>query len=181
MYDKYLALLNLLRGVVDFAGGVSFLLFELLAAFLIISLFVFILYQARKQIIFNPWINRFDQNDPDLGKSIADLLLFKLRTIKKTHEISGRKIGLWNTFEDIPSFRQNMDKEIDLLASVQLGNYGRFVSGVFAFLFKIFPMLLKPASIAGHINKFGEKKTIFQVSLENYRPRKWHHAESLLW
>ncbi|HSI74265.1 MAG TPA: hypothetical protein VK957_00150 [Lunatimonas sp.] len=181
MNYNYFAFLDYLNGLIELADGFSFFLFELLVAILIISFIFLILYRARKQIIFNPWVNRFDHNDPDLGKSIADLLLFKLRTIKKTHEISGRKIGLWNTFEDIPSFRQNMDKEIDLLASVQLGNYGKIISGIFAFMFKIFPMLLKPANIAGHINKFGEKRTILQVSLENYRPRKWLNSETLLW
>ena len=117
----------------------------------------------------------------NLGKSIADLLLFKLRYIKRTHEMSSKKISLWNTFEDIPSFRQNLDKEIDLLASVQLGNYGKLISGTFTFLFRIFPLFIKPASLSGNINRYGEKKTILHISLDNYSPRKWFKYESLLW
>jgi tetratricopeptide (TPR) repeat protein len=107
--------------------------------------------------------------------------LFKLRYIKRTHELSSTKISLWNTFEDIPSFRQNLDKEIDLLASVQLGNYGKIISGTFTFLFRIFPMFIKPASLIGTINLYGAKKTILHISLDNYSPRKWLKNESLLW
>jgi tetratricopeptide (TPR) repeat protein len=152
-----------------------------IVAAVVLSAALFISYRARKRILFGEWINRYDSEQTELGKSIADLLLFKLRYIKRTHELSSAKISLWNTFEDIPSFRQNLDKEIDLLASVQLGNYGKIISGTFTFLFRLFPLFIKPASLSGNINLFGEKKTIIHISLENYSPQKWFKHENLLW
>jgi len=152
-----------------------------IVAAVVLSAALFISYRARKRILFGEWINRYDSEQTELGKSIADLLLFKLRYIKRTHELSSAKISLWNTFEDIPSFRQNLDKEIDLLASVQLGNYGKLISGTFTFLFRLFPLFIKPASLSGNISLFGEKKTIIHISLENYSPRKWFKHENLLW
>jgi tetratricopeptide (TPR) repeat protein len=175
------SILDLSQSIVDIMSGWSQLATYIFIAFLILAIALIISYRARKRILFGAWTNRYDPNDSELGKSIADLLLFKLRYIKRTHELSSTKISLWNTFEDIPSFRQNLDKEIDLLASVQLGNYGKIISGTFTFLFRIFPMFIKPASLIGTINLYGEKKTILHISLDNYSPRKWFRNESLLW
>jgi tetratricopeptide (TPR) repeat protein len=174
-------ILDLSQSIVDLMSGWSQLATYIFIAFLILAIALIISYRARKRILFGAWTNRYDPSDSELGKSIADLLLFKLRYIKRTHELSSTKISLWNTFEDIPSFRQNLDKEIDLLASVQLGNYGKIISGTFTFLFRIFPMFIKPASLIGTINLYGAKKTILHISLDNYSPRKWLKNESLLW
>jgi len=159
--------------------GEIIIYFLLAISVLVISFYLF--SKIRKKILFNSWINRFDQDDKELGKSIGDLLLFKLRFIKRTHQISSYKISLWNTFEDIPSFRQSLGKEMDLLASVKLGNYGKIVAGILTFLFKLVPLFIKPAALNGSINKYGEKRTIFQISLDNYNPKKWFKFENLLW
>ena len=174
-------ILDLSQSIMDLITGWSQLATYIFVVSIIVVIALIISYRARKRILFVAWTNRYDPADTELGKSIADLLLFKLRYIKRTHELSSTKISLWNTFEDIPSFRQNLDKEIDLLASVQLGNYGKIVSGTFTFLFRIFPMFIKPASLIGTINLYGAKKTILHISLDNYSPRKWLKNESLLW
>ena len=173
-------LANLKEYLDVFKGWGEITVYSLLAlSVLVMSFYLFT--KTRKKILFKSWINRFDQDDKELGKSIGDLLLFKLRFIKRTHQISSNKISLWNTFEDIPSFRQNLDKEMDLLASVELGNYGNIVAGILTFLFKLVPLFIKPATLNGSINKYGEKRTIFQISLDNYNPNKWLKIESLLW
>ena len=174
--------LEVSQGFIDLlvAGFAEILSFTLIAL-VVVSFVLFISYKARKRIIFSPWVNRFDPNDTELGKSIADLLLFKLNYIKRTHVLSSSKESLWNTFQDIPSFRQNLDKEIDLLASLQLGNYGKIVSGIYSILFKIIPIFIKPASLSGSINSYGDKKAILHISLDNYSPKKWFKYESLFW
>ncbi len=174
-------LLDTSQAMLDYISGWSESASYLLAATAVVAVALIISYRAKKRILFGAWTNRYDTNDSELGKSIADLLLFKLRYIKRTHELSSTRISLWNTFEDIPSFRQNLDKEIDLLASVQLGNYGKIISGTFTFLFRLFPLFIKPASLSGTINRYGEKKTILHISLDNYSPRKWLKSENLLW
>jgi len=173
-------ILNLLQEVIDYLGGISKVLLYSVVIFFIFLGIYFLLDKARKTIIFSPIINRFDKDDSEFGKSLAELLLFKLKFIKKTHELSSKKISLWNTFQDIPSFRQNLDKEIDMLASVQLGNYGKIISGTFAFLFKLFPIFIKPASIHGSINKYGNK-VILIISLDNYSTKGFFKYDNLLW
>ena len=111
-----------------------------LLAISVLGLAMYFLMSVRRKIIFNAWVNRYDVADEQLGKSIGDLLLFKLRYIKYTHQSSSHKVSLWNTFEDIPSFRQSLDKEMDLLASVKLGSYNNFVAGILTFLFKLIPL-----------------------------------------
>ncbi|MEX2592278.1 MAG: tetratricopeptide repeat protein [Anditalea sp.] len=149
------------QGFLGLPNGWSILATNVLVVVGVLLLGLFLSYKARKRILFNPWVNRYDPEDTELGKSIADLLLFKLRYIKRTHELSGSKLSLWNTFQDIPSFRQNLDKEIDLLASVQLGNYGKIVTGTFAFLFKIFHFLLSLLPFPAVSTSMGKRKLYF--------------------
>jgi tetratricopeptide (TPR) repeat protein len=123
----------------------------------------------RKKIIFKAWINRFDESDKELGKSIGDLLLFNLRAIKSAHEKSTHKLSLWNPYQDVPSFKQGLEKEIDLIASIELSNYGKIVTNLISLLFKSIPLILKPATLEGSINKYGENRTIFLIMLENHK------------
>lgn len=148
------------------------LIMSVLIAITVLVVFIYLFSKVRKRILFIPWTNRFD-DDLELSKSISDLLLFKLRYIKQTHKTSDKTLELWNTFGEIPSFRQSFEKEIGLLGTIELGVYGKALSGLLTFLFKLIPLFIRPAALNGTISRFGEKRTILHVSLDNYRPRKW--------
>jgi tetratricopeptide (TPR) repeat protein len=136
--------------------------------FFIGCLAVWFYYRVRKSIVVGVWVNRAKDMPPDIGKSLADLLLHKIRAIQSIHEKSIRKVGLWNPYFDIPAFQQSLDEDIKLLASVELGNYGAIISRLVTFLFKLTPLFFQPAEIRGSIHNYG-KDIIFQVVLGNYR------------
>jgi hypothetical protein len=55
----------------------------LLGLALFVGLIVVRLYfRVRKSIVFEAWVNRSSEATPELGKSLADLLLHKIRAIK---------------------------------------------------------------------------------------------------
>ncbi len=139
----------------------------------IITILIFLILGInKKRILFKAWINRYDDNDKDLGKSIGDLLLFNFQTIKNIHDKSAKVLSVWNPYEDIPSIKQGLEQEVELIASVELGNYGKVINIIASFLLKVVPFIIKPATLTGSINKYGEKKTLFMVTLDNYSLKK---------
>jgi tetratricopeptide (TPR) repeat protein len=139
----------------------------LTAIFTIIYLF----FGTWKKIVFKTWVNRYAPGDSELGTSISDLLLFNLRNIKNIHDRSMSKGNLWNPYDDVPSFRRGLDPEIQLIASVELGNYGKFISGLVSILFNMVPLVFKPAEMNGSVNKFDDI-ILFLVTLDNYKLSK---------
>jgi tetratricopeptide (TPR) repeat protein len=142
-----------------------------LAAFLVLLL-LSLMGLHRKKILFRAWINRYDGEDKEFGKSIGDLLLFDLQTIKIIHDRSARVLSLWNPNEDIPSFKQGLEQDVELIASVELGNYGKIINSLASFFLKVVPFIIKPALLNGSINKYGEKKILLMVTLDNYRMKR---------
>jgi len=131
----------------------------------------YLFFGTWKKIVFKTWINRYDSSNNELGTSISDLLLFNLRNIKNIHDRSMSKGNLWNPYDDVPSFRRGLDPEIQLIASVELGNYGKFISGMVSILFNLVPLVFKPAEMNGSINKF-DNNILFLVTLDNYKLSK---------
>lgn len=141
-----------------------------LAALAISALAVYHFYRVRKSVLFEAWVNRSESDThPNLGRSLADLLLYKIRAIQDTHDKSVRRADLWNKFYDIPAFHEGLDDDLVLLASVELGQYGAAVGRLVAVLFRLLPTLFQPARLKGSIHSFGGQVR-FHVSLENYSP-----------
>ncbi|MDN5211047.1 hypothetical protein QQ020_03270 [Fulvivirgaceae bacterium BMA12] len=153
----------------------------ILIIFVLISLLVFYQYFiSAKRIVFKPWVNLYDEKDATIGNRLGELLLFKIRYIKKIHAQSAKKLGLWNPYDDIPAFKQSLDDDVKLLASVELENYGKIISGILSILFKLIPLAVKPAQLEGSIQKYGEKM-IFLVTIKNYRSGIFSRRTTLLW
>jgi hypothetical protein len=53
-----------------------------LFALLVLIVLLVIYFRSRKQILFESWINMSDGKNTDLGRSVADLLLFKILYMK---------------------------------------------------------------------------------------------------
>jgi len=147
---------------------VLILIFVAVLGWLLFSL----MHLRRKRILFRAWINRYDEKDEDLGKSIGDLLLFDLQTIKIIHDKSTKVLSLWNPYQDLPSFKQGLEQEVQLIASVELGDYGKIISSIASFALKAAPLIIKPAILSGSINKYGDKKTLLMITLANYHMKK---------
>jgi tetratricopeptide (TPR) repeat protein len=153
----------------------------LLGFALFVGLIVVRLYfRVRKSIVFEAWVNRSSETAPELGKSLADLLLHKIRAIQSIHEKSIRKIELWNPYYDIPAFQQGLDEDLQLLASVELGNYGEAISKLITFLFRLVPFVFQPAKLRGSIHSYG-KEIYLQVMLENYKPKGAKSRTTRVW
>src|SRR5713226_2297253 len=104
---------------------------------IVLAIAVVVYLRSRKQILFESWINMSESKDTDLGRSVADLLLFKIGFIKSVHQRSADTIGNWNIYRDVPAFRQSLDENVKLLASVELGKYGSFISAISTLLFQL--------------------------------------------
>jgi tetratricopeptide (TPR) repeat protein len=144
----------------------------------VVSLVVY--FRNRKQIVFESWINMSDGKDTDLGRSVADLLLFKIGYIKSVHERSTGSLGNWNIYRDVPAFRQSLDEDVKLMGSVELGKYGPFVSAVTGVLFRLLPMVFRPARLRGSIHKHGSRLQLL-ATLEFNSKREWGNVSTFLW
>ena len=147
---------------------------------LVVITAVVVYWRSRKQILFESWVNMFDSKDTDTGRSIGDLLLFKIRYIKNVHERSAGAIGNWNVYRDVPAFRQSLDEDVKLLASAELGKYGSFVSAISMVLFRLLPMVFRPARLKGSIHKHGSRLQLL-ATMEAGSDSKWRNSSTSLW
>lgn len=92
-----------------------------IAAILVVAAAVRMYFRSRRQIVFEAWVNMADGLGADLGRSVADLLLFKLRYVKSVHDQSARKLETWQPNQDMSAFRRGLDEDIKFLGSVELG------------------------------------------------------------
>jgi len=159
------------------AATESWLLIFFLA---VLAIAVVVYLRSRKQILFESWITMYDSKENDLGKSVADLLLFKIGYIKSVHQRSAGTIGNWNIYRDVPAFRQSLDENVKLLASVELGKYGSFLTAVSTLLFSLLPMVFRPARLKGSIHKYGDRLQLL-ATLDFYAPAKWRTSATTLW
>jgi hypothetical protein len=149
-------------------------------ASLVVITAIVIYWRSRKQILFESWVNMYDSKDTDTGRSIGDLLLFKIGYIKNVHERSESTIGNWNIYRDVPAFRQSLDEDVKLLASAELGKYGSFVSAVSMVLFRLVPMIFRPARLKGSIHKHGSRLQLL-ATLDTGSRSKWRNSSTSLW
>lgn len=137
-------------------------------------------FRSRKQIVFEAWVNMADSKDSNLGRSLADLLLFKLRFVKRIHEKSVRKIETWQPAQDMPAFRQELDQDIKLMGSLELGKYGTILGGVVTFFFKLLPIMFRPARLHGSVHGYGTQTRLL-ATLEFFGRHKLGHSSLYLW
>ena len=114
-------------------------------------------FRNRKKIIFEAWVNMVEEKKTSLGRSVADLLLFKLRYVKRIHEQGSRKLETWQPSRDMPAFRQTMDEDIRLLGSVELGKYGSVMSTIVMFWLRLVWVVFPPARLRGSIHRYGKQ------------------------
>ena len=129
----------------------------LLGALLVVLIACVIYFRSRKNIIFEAWVNMTEQEKSNLGRRVADLLLFKLRFVKRIHEQGSRKLETWQPNREMPAFRQTLDEDIRLLGSVELGKYGSVVSTIVMFILRLVPMMFRPARLRGSIHRYGKQ------------------------
>lgn len=149
-------------------------------ALVVVYIVITLLRRTRKAILFEAWVNLSKDASADIGRSLADLLLFKIREVQSIHQKCIRQIGLWTPYYDVPVFQQEMDEELRLLASVELGNYGDKVSKLIMFLFRLMPIVLQPARLKGRIHQFGDE-VLLQVTLENHKPKGSGEGKTRVW
>jgi hypothetical protein len=159
------------ESVFNNATAIVYSVFVIFLFLTVIFTIIYLFFGTWKKIVFKTWVNRYAPGDSELGTSISDLLLFNLRNIKNIHDRSMSKGNLWNPYDDVPSFRRGLDPEIQLIASVELGNYGKFISGLVSILFNMVPLVFKPAEMNGSVNKFDDI-ILFLVTLDNYKLSK---------
>jgi tetratricopeptide (TPR) repeat protein len=147
---------------------------------IVVVISVVVYFRSRKQILFESWVNMYDSTDENLGRSIADLLLFKIGHIKNVHQRSTGPIGNWNIYRDVPAFQQSLDSDVKLLASVDVGKYGSFVNAVSALLFRLLPMVFRPAQLKGSIHKYGDRLQLL-ATLNFYKPPNLRISANNLW
>jgi tetratricopeptide (TPR) repeat protein len=145
-------------------------------AYITITLFL----RMRKAIVFEPWMNLSKDAPADLGKSLADLLLFKIREIQSIHQKCVRQIGLWTPYYDVPVFQQELDEDLRLLASFDLGNHGDKTGKLMMFLFRLIPLMFQPAKLKGSIHQYGDN-VLLQVTLERFKPKDSAQRGALVW
>jgi tetratricopeptide (TPR) repeat protein len=151
-----------------------------LFALLVLIVLLVIYFRSRKQILFESWINMSDGKNTDLGRSVADLLLFKILYIKSVHERSAGSLGKWNIYRDVPAFRQNLDEDVKLLASVELGKYGSFITAIASVLFRLMPMVFRPSRLKGSIHRHGTRLQLL-ATLEFNSKTSWQNVSTFLW
>ncbi len=146
----------------------------LLGVLLVFFVACLIYFRSRKNIIFEAWVNMTEDAKSNLGRRVADLLLFKLRFVKRIHEQGSRKLETWQPNREMPAFRQTLDEDIQLLGSVELGKYGSVVSTIVMFVLRLVPMVFRPARLRGSIHCYGKQlrllATLEQAGGENSRP-----------
>jgi tetratricopeptide (TPR) repeat protein/cbb3-type cytochrome oxidase subunit 3 len=147
---------------------------------IVVVIAVVVYWRSRKQILFEAWVNMYDSSDDNLGRSVADLLLFKIGHIKNVHQRSAGPIGNWNIYRDVPAFQQSLDEDVKLLASVDVGKYGSFVNALSTLLFRLLPMVFRPARLKGSIHKYGDRLQLL-ATLNFYTPAKWRVSATNLW
>jgi tetratricopeptide (TPR) repeat protein len=170
---------DLLKALHELLGAILNL-WPLGAAISVAAIAVTLYARSRKQILFESWVNMTESTHVDLGKSVADLLLFKIGHIKRVHERSVRAIGSWNMYQDVPAFRQGLDEDVKLLASVELGKYASIISSFLMILFRLIPMVFKPARMRGSIHQYGEQLHLL-ASLEAYGRNSKHKRTNYVW
>jgi tetratricopeptide (TPR) repeat protein len=156
----------------------QFWFFVFFVAVAAISLILY--FRSRKQILFESWVNMYDSKDTDTGRSVGDLLLFKIGFIKNVHERSTGSLGTWNIYRDVPAFRQSLDENVTLQASAELGKYGPIVTTLSMLLFRLLPMVMRPARLKGSIHKHGSRLQLL-ASLEYSSASRWKVFHGSLW
>lgn len=149
-------------------------------ALIVIYSMTMLFLRMRKAVMFEAWVNLSKDTPQDIGRSLADLLLFKIREVQSIHQKCIRQIGLWTPYYDVPVFQPEMEKELRLLASVELGNYGDKMTKLMMFLFRLVPMVFQPAKLTGHIHQYGDE-ILLHVTLENYRQKGSRARKTLIW
>ncbi len=143
----------------------------LLGVALVFLIACIVYFRSRKNIIFEAWVNMTEEDKSQVGRRVADLLLFKLRFVKRIHEQGSRKLETWQPNREMPAFRQTLDEDIQLLGSVELGKYGSVVSMIVMFVLKLVPMMFRPARLRGSIHSYGKQlrllATLEQAGGEN--------------
>ena len=152
----------------------------LFAALLVVGAAARLYFRSRRQLVFEAWVNMAEGEDADLGRSVADLLLFKLRFVKSIHDQSVRKLETWQPSQDMPAFRHGLDEDIKLLGSVELGKYGNVVSSILMILFRLVPVFLRPAQLRGSIHKYGDQIRLL-ATLESLGRRRGPQGAMHLW
>ena len=146
----------------------------LLGVLIVTGIACLIYFRSRKNIIFEAWVNMTEADKSTLGRKVADLLLFKLRFVKRIHEQGSRKLETWQPNREMPAFRQTLDEDIRLLGSVELGKYGSVVSTIVMFILRLVPMIFRPARLQGSIHRYGKQlrllATLEQAGGESNRP-----------
>lgn len=146
----------------------------LLGVLLVFLVACIIYFRSRKNIIFEAWVNMTEDANSNLGRRVADLLLFKLRFVKRIHEQGSRKLETWQPNREMPAFRQTLDEDIQLLGSVELGKYGSVVSTFVMFVLRLVPMVFRPARLRGSIHRYGKQlrllATLEKAGGENSSP-----------
>ena len=146
----------------------------LLGVLIVFAVACIIYFRSRKNIIFEAWVNMTEEEKSSVGRRVADLLLFKLRYVKRIHEQGSRKLETWQPNREMPAFRQTLDEDIRLLGSVELGKYGSVVSTVVMFVLRLVPMVFRPARLRGSIHRYGKQlrllATLEEAGGENSRP-----------
>src|SRR5260370_14092105 len=153
----------------------------LLVFAILVTVTAVVLYvRSRKQILFESWINMYDSKDTDTGRSVGDLLLFKIGFIKNVHERSAASIGNWNIYRDVPAFRQSLDEDVKLLASAELGKYGSFVTAVSIVFFPLLPLVFRPARLKGSLHKPGNPPQPLST-FDSASRLNWRNSSPSLW
>jgi len=151
-----------------------------LAALLVVGAAARLYFRSRRQLVFEAWVNMAEGTGADLGRSVADLLLFKLRFVKSIHDQSVRKLETWQPSQDMPAFRHGLDDDIKLLGSVELGKYGNVVSSILMILFRLVPVFLRPAQLRGSIHKYGDQIRLL-ATLEWLGRKRGPQSATHLW
>lgn len=152
----------------------------MLAALLVVVAAARLYFRSRRQLVFEAWVNMAEGTGADLGRSVADLLLFKLRFVKSIHDQSARKLETWQPSQDMPAFRHGLDEDIKLLGSVELGKYGNVVSSILMILFRLVPVFLRPAQLRGSIHKYGDQIRLL-ATVEWLGRRRGPQSSTHLW
>jgi tetratricopeptide (TPR) repeat protein len=132
------------------------------------AIIVAVFFRLRRSILFNQWTSQTVDVDSDAGRRLADLLLFDVRSIHNVHN-RAPEAGFWNQYRDVPTFRYEINHEVALLASTDLGEQNRLASAFIAVLLQLVPVVFQPATVRGSIQK-SDDGIKFLVTLEGYRP-----------
>ena len=154
------------------------LLLLIISGLVIITMAVF--FRLRRSVLFKAWANQTGDTDLDVGRGLADLLLFMVRDIHGVHN-RAPEAGFWNQYRDVPAFRYEIDSNVALLASTDLGPENRLASAIMTVLFNMVPLIFQPAEVRGSIQRF-DNEIQLMVALEGYRrPGRRSKRVSRVW